>query len=83
MRIGNRLGDYVLVDKLGEGGFGEVWRHMVALVRTEPALGDGLIVHECAAATGYRKWVQRGGEVGNPYEAAGAAPCDAASDWEP
>lgn len=63
--------------------FGEVSRHLVALVRAEPALGEGLSVHECAAAMGYRKWVQRGGEVGNPYVAAGAAPCDAASNWEP
>lgn len=63
--------------------FGEVSRHLVALVRAEPALGEGLSVHECAAAIGYRKWVQRGGEAGNPYAAAGAAPCGAASDWEP
>lgn len=47
--------------------FGDVSRHVVALLRAEPALAQGLFVFECPMAEGYRKWVQRSAEISNPY----------------
>ena len=47
--------------------FGDVSRHLVALLRAEPSLAEGLFVFECPMADGYGKWVQRRAEISNPY----------------
>jgi hypothetical protein len=65
--------------------YGEVSRHLVAMVHAEPELGRGLSVFECPMAVGYRKWVQRGegGTLSNPYMGTSMPTCGNASDWTP
>ena len=63
--------------------FGEVSRHLVALVRSDASLASGLSAFECPMALGYRKWVQRGGALSNPYMGTRMPSCGSASDWSP
>lgn len=47
--------------------FGEVSRHVVALVAADPALTSRLRVFECPTVDGYNRWVQPEGPTANPY----------------
>jgi hypothetical protein len=63
-------------------GFGELSRHIVALVHANEDFGRGLSVYSCPSALGYPKWAQRG-EMASPYAEQGSEPCGAPSDWSP
>ena len=47
--------------------FGDVSEHMLAVLKADGALAEGLHVFECPMAKGYKKWVQPGAEISNPY----------------
>lgn len=61
--------------------FGEVSRAVVALVGAEPALARGRHLFECPMAAGYRKWVQTGETISNPYMGKAMLTCGAAEPW--
>lgn len=61
--------------------FGEVSRHLVALLVAEPPLRKGLHVFECPMATGYKKWVQRDAKLSNPYMGTRMLECGAPAEW--
>jgi hypothetical protein len=63
--------------------FGELSRHVVALVRSDPALERGRFVFECPMASGYKKWVQTSDKIENPYMGQEMLACGAASSWAP
>ena len=47
--------------------FGELSRALITLLVAEPALAVGATAYRCPMAKGYKKWVQLGGELANPY----------------
>jgi len=47
--------------------FGDVSRHVVALLTAEASLARDLHVFECPMAEGYGRWVQPSAEISNPY----------------
>lgn len=47
--------------------FGEVSKHLVAMVEKNPELAASHHVFECPMAKGYKRWVQPGAEIENPY----------------
>ena len=75
--------------KAGEGmaeardAFGEISRHLIALISAEPELASGHHVFECPMAKGYPKWVQQSESVSNPYLGQEMATCGVASEWRP
>ena len=62
-------------------GFGEVSRHVVALVASDAALKKGRHVFECSMAQGYGKWVQTEPDKKNPYMGKKMLACGSESDW--
>jgi len=63
--------------------FGEVSRHLIALLSAEPDLTAGRHVFECPMAKSYPKWVQASDTVSNPYMGPEMATCGVASEWQP
>lgn len=64
-------------------GFGEISRHVVALVQASPSLQTGRFVFECPMAKGYKKWVQGSASIENPYMGKEMLACGAATTWVP
>ncbi len=65
--------------ELARERFGELSRHVVALVAAEPALQEGRRVFECPmVAEGYNRWVQAGPGIGNPYLGSEMLTCGSA-----
>lgn len=63
--------------------FGEVSRHLIAVLGAAHALGEGRHVFECTMfEEGYRKWVQSSPELRNPYFGSKMLECGEASSWE-
>lgn len=62
--------------------FGEVSRHVVALLVADKALAEGKHVFECPMVEGYRKWVQPTDRLENPYMGKRMLVCGGASRWE-
>jgi hypothetical protein len=63
--------------------FGEVSRHLIAILSADPDLAKGQHVFECPMAKGYPKWVQQSEAVSNPYLGQEMATCGVASEWQP
>lgn len=77
-----------LKDKAGEIeaariAFGELSRHVVALLEADPKLRDGRHLFECPMAKGYEKWVQNKPAIDNPYMGKSMPECGSASGWKP
>lgn len=64
-------------------GFGDVGRHLIALLAAEPSFAEGLEVYECGEALGYPKWIQRRGPPSDPYVGEPGAACASRGDWTP
>ncbi len=62
--------------------FGDVSQALVALLRAEPALRQGLNVFECPMAQGYKQWVQPGDKLENPYMGKSMLDCGAPGKWD-
>lgn len=62
--------------------YGEVSRHVVALLAADPALQQGRFLFECPMAQGYQKWVQLEKRMQNPYMGKRMLECGAESDWK-
>jgi hypothetical protein len=61
--------------------FGELSKHVIALLVAEPKLREKRIVCECPMAPGYKKWVQPAGKLENPYMGKMMLECGKESDW--
>lgn len=61
--------------------FGEVSRHVVAILGADHVLAEGKHVFECPMAPGYQKWVQPTAKLENPYMGQRMSSCGAASTW--
>lgn len=61
--------------------FGEVSRHVVALLVAVPSLQQGRFVFSCPMAQGYQKWVQTKAQLENPYMGTRMLTCGSPSDW--
>jgi hypothetical protein len=59
--------------------FGEVSRHVVALIEADPTLAEGRHLFECPMANGYKKWVQTTPNISNPYMGKEMLTCGAAA----
>lgn len=73
---------------LGQGleparkAYGEVSRHVVALLVSYPSLAAGRFVFQCPMAPGYRKWVQTDAKLQNPYMGQRMPACGGSTDWK-
>lgn len=70
----------------GEGddvrrAYGEVSRHLVALLTQSSALRGGRHVFECPMAQGYRRWIQPTAEMANPYMGTRMLRCGREVSW--
>jgi hypothetical protein len=61
--------------------FGELSRHVVALLAAEPKLRVGRHLFQCPMAPGYGQWVQSGDKLDNPYMGKRMPRCGSARDW--
>jgi membrane fusion protein, copper/silver efflux system len=61
--------------------FGEVSRHLIALLISDAKLQQGRFIFECPMAPGYRKWVQTQPGVSNPYMGKKMLECGSSSSW--
>jgi membrane fusion protein, copper/silver efflux system len=61
--------------------FGEVSKHLVALVTSDAKLQQGRYVFECPMAPGYGKWIQTDTQVSNPYMGKRMLTCGSKSTW--
>lgn len=62
--------------------FGEVSRHVVALLVADKTLAEGKHIFECPMAKGYQKWVQPTAKLENPYMGQRMLSCGSASTWQ-
>jgi hypothetical protein len=62
--------------------FGEVSRHVIALLGADAALATGRHVFKCGMYEGYDKWVQLDEKVANPYQGKKMLGCGSASTWD-
>ena len=60
--------------------FGELSRAWVTLAQRDPRLAEGWSAFECPMTSGYRRWIQPGGEMGNPYMGTRMLQCGSAVD---
>lgn len=61
--------------------FGELSRHVVALLVAVPSLQAGRFVFQCPMAQGYGKWVQTTAQLANPYMGTHMLACGSSTDW--
>lgn len=61
--------------------FGEVSRHVVALITAVPALAQGRFVFSCPMAQGFEKWVQTKPQIDNPYMGKKMLTCGSATTF--
>lgn len=61
--------------------FGEVSRHVIALLAEDKSLAQGKHVFECPMVKGYKKWVQPDDNLQNPYMGKKMLACGGASSW--
>lgn len=66
----------------GRKAYGEVSRHVVALLVSYPSLAAGRFVFQCPMAPGYRKWVQIDAKLQNPYMGQRMPACGGSTDWK-
>lgn len=66
----------------GRKAFGEISRHLIALLASDKALAQGKYVFECPMAKGYRKWVQVSDALENPYMGKRMLHCGGESTWD-
>ncbi len=62
--------------------YGDVSRHLVALLVAVPALQKGLYLFECPMAEGYKKWVQPHAKLENPYMGKKMLACGSKTEWK-
>jgi len=62
-------------------GFGEVSRQLISILAIEPSLRRGRHVFECPMAQGYKKWIQPGSKLSNPYMGKAMLECGTESGW--
>jgi Cu(I)/Ag(I) efflux system membrane fusion protein len=62
--------------------FGEISRHVIALLAADKALAEGKHVFECPMTAGYRKWVQPSEKLENPYMGTKMLSCGGESTWQ-
>lgn len=62
--------------------FGEVSRHVIALLAADKSLAQGKHVFECPMVAGYRKWVQPSDNLENPYMGKRMLACGSESTWD-
>lgn len=62
--------------------FGEVTRHVIALLASDQALARGQFVFECPMVSGYKKWVQPSEDLQNPYMGKRMLACGGESTWQ-
>lgn len=62
--------------------FGEVSRHVIALLASDKALARGQFVFECPMVSGYKKWVQPSEDLQNPYMGKRMLACGGESTWQ-
>jgi membrane fusion protein, copper/silver efflux system len=60
--------------------FGEVSRAFVTLAQRDPRVAEGWSVFECPMTSGYRRWIQPGGDMANPYMGPKMLKCGSAID---
>lgn len=60
--------------------FGEVSKHVVALLASDPTLARDQHVFECPMVKGYNKWVQPTDDLQNPYMGKRMLACGRKSD---
>ena len=63
--------------------FGEVSKAMIEAAVKEPALAEGLVTYRCPMAEGYKKWVQLGPPMRNPYMGQKMLECGSKVDLTP
>lgn len=61
--------------------YGEVSRHIVALLGAVPSLQQGRHAFRCPMAQGYEKWVQTKPQMENPYMGRRMLQCGSATDF--
>ncbi|HUO85095.1 MAG TPA: hypothetical protein VM534_08275 [Thermoanaerobaculia bacterium] len=61
--------------------FGEVSRHLLAVVAAAPNLAEGRFVFACPMAKPYGKWVQSEKKLANPYMGGKMLACGMPSKW--
>lgn len=61
--------------------FGELSRHLIAMLATDKDLARGLHVFECPMVAGYKKWVQPTEDLANPYMGKRMSACGGESTW--
>lgn len=67
---------------LARKSFGELSRHVVALLATDKTLAQGKHVFECPMAKDYKKWVQTTEHLENPYMGKQMLTCGGKSTWD-
>jgi len=63
--------------------FGEISRHLIALLSADSDLAKGRYVFACPMAKSYPKWVQQSETVSNPYLGPDMATCGTPTEWQP
>ena len=62
--------------------FGDLSRSIVAVIAADPALRQGRRVYECPMAPSYKKWVQKGDKMENPYMGTKMLECGSETTWD-
>ncbi|MCB9730143.1 MAG: DUF3347 domain-containing protein [Deltaproteobacteria bacterium] len=63
--------------------FGEASKAFIGWVVAEPSVGEGLHAFMCPMAKGYKKWVEQGTKMANPYMGKSMLECGAATEMTP
>lgn len=61
--------------------FGDVSEHLLRLLALDRELASELHVFECPMAQGYKRWVQSGKKISNPYMGTRMPECGSESSF--